>query len=125
MDEIAKALTLVAGVSVAVERVTEILKQIVPGLADEIKKENIENCRKAGLQVLAAVIGTIIAWQARLQLGSHGGPVVYGMIGLMSSGGSAFWNHALDAVRATKLTKEATAVEKTVIANKMKAAATV
>jgi hypothetical protein len=122
MDEIAKALTLVAGVSVAVERVTEILKQMIPGLAEE-RGDAGEKYRRAGLQILAGVVGTIIAWQGNLQLASHTGPAVYVLIGLMSSGGSAFWNHALDAVRATKLTKQAVAEEKTAVAKGMKAAA--
>jgi len=107
MDEIAKALTLVAGVSIAVERVTEILKQMIPGLADERSNPRIENLRRAGVQILACTVGTFIAWQGHLQLASHEGAVAYVLIGAMSSGGSAFWNHALDVVRATKLTKEA------------------
>jgi len=109
MDEIAKALTLVAGVSVAVERVTEILKQMIPFLADEKSNARMENLRRAGVQILACTVGTYIAWQGHLQLASHGGAVAYVLIGAMSSGGSAFWNHALDAVRATKLSKEAEA----------------
>jgi len=123
MDEIAKALTLVAGVSVAVERVTEILKQMIPGLATERTNEVAENWRRAELQILAGAVGTIIAWQSQLQLASHGGWVVYFLIGAMSSGGSAFWSHALDALRATKVTKEAEADEKMVVAKNLKAAA--
>jgi hypothetical protein len=123
MDEIARALTLVAGVSVAVERVTEILKQMIPGLAVERGNPASEGRRRALLQILAGFAGTVIAWQGQFQLASHSGPAMYVLIGAMSSGGSAFWNHALDAVRAAKQTQEAEACERTVVADKMKAAA--
>jgi hypothetical protein len=61
------------------------------------------------LQLLAAAVGTLIAWFGNLKLATHGGPSAWVLIGLMSSGGSAFWNHALDALRAMKVTQEATA----------------
>ncbi len=108
-QSMSSALTLVLAVSVAVERVTEILKQMFPGLATELANETSENRRRAALQLLAAAVGTVIAWFGGLQLGTHAGPSAWVLIGLMSSGGSAFWNHALDALRAMKVTQEATA----------------
>ena len=124
MDDIAKLITMLVAVSVAVERVTEILKQMIPMLADEIKEnKTAENWRKAALQILAGAIGTVIAWQGHLQLASHGGWSVYPLIGAMSSGGSSFWNHLLDAVRATKIEKQADAEEKSLQAAALKAAA--
>jgi hypothetical protein len=123
MDDISTILTMVAAVSVSVERVTEILKQMIPALAMDAKDEKAENRRRAALQILAGLIGTVIAWQGNLQLGSHGGWWAYAVIGAMSSGGSAFWNHALDALRATKITQEATADEKSLQADALKAAA--
>lgn len=118
MDQsISTALTLVIAVSVAVERVTEILKQMFPFLAKEQTDETKENWRRAALQVLAAIIGTVIAWTGNLSLGAHTGNATYVLIGLMSSGGSGFWNHALDAVRAMKVTQEATAKEAVAKAN--------
>jgi len=110
-QSIPSALTLVIAVSVAVERVTEILKQMFPVLAKEQIDETKEQWRRAALQMLAAVIGTVIAWFGNLSLGSHSGTSTYVLIGLMSSGGSGFLNHALDAVRALKVTQEATAKE--------------
>jgi len=106
-ESITSALTLVIAVSIAVERVTEILKQMVPLLGKEIKDPAAENRRRAALQVLAAAVGALIAWTGNLQLGSHlAGPPVWILIGLMASSGSGFWNHALDAVRAMKVTAE-------------------
>jgi hypothetical protein len=114
MDQsISTAVTLVLAVSVAVERVTEILKQMFPILATALANDTSENRRRAVLQLLAAAVGTVIAWFGDLQLGTHGGPSAWVLIGLMSSGGSAFWNHALDALRAMKVTQEATAAQAT------------
>ena len=123
MDGIASVIAMVVAVSVAVERVTEILKQVIPGLAQEKTDAKAENMRKALLQVLAGAVGTVIAWQGNLQLGPHAGWAVYPLIGAMSSGGSSFWNHVLDAVRATKIQKQAEADEKSLAAAGMKAAA--
>ena len=123
MDEIVKAFTLVAAVSVAVERVTEIVKQVIPGLAQEKTDKNAENHRRATLQVLAGVIGTVVAWQGQLQLASHTGWTVYALIGAVSSGGSAFWNNALDAIRAAKISKQSEATVKAVRAEEKVAAA--
>jgi hypothetical protein len=123
MDEIVKAFTLVVAVSVAVERVTEILKQMIPGLAQERTDKNAENRRRATLQILAGVIGTGVAWQGDLQLASHTGWTVYGLIGAMSSGGSAFWNNTLDAIRAAKISKQSEATVKEVRAEEKVAVA--
>ena len=119
MDQITATITLVVAVSVAVERVTEIIKQMFPVLANELTDEKTEGWRRAALQTLAAGIGTLIAWFGNLQLGSHGGWSAFVVIGLMSSGGSAFWNHSLDALRAMKIDKEAAASEKAAISKQM------
>jgi hypothetical protein len=123
MDEIAKAFTLVAAVSVAVERVTEIVKQMIPALAQEKTDKNAENRRRATLQILAGAIGTLVAWQGDLHLASHTGWTAYGLIGAMSSGGSAFWNNALDAIRAAKISKQSEAAVKEVRAEETVAVA--
>jgi hypothetical protein len=111
VDQISVALSVIVAVSIAVERVTEIIKQMVPTLADESSNPQVERLRRAALQVLAAAVGTVIAWQGSLQLGNQGGWGVWALIGLMSSGGSGIWNHTLDAVRAMKVNREAIAGE--------------
>lgn len=111
-ESVTSALTLIIAVSIAVERVTEILKQMVPPLGREITADaKRENWRRAALQMLAAGIGMGIAWMGNLSLGSHGGPSTFVIIGLMASGGSGFWNHALDAVRAMKVNAEKNAAK--------------
>jgi hypothetical protein len=112
MDSISTSITMIIAVSLAVERVTEILKQMVPWLATELTDEGKERRRRAALQLLAAAIGTLIAFVGNLKLGSQTGPGTDVLVGLMASGGSGFWNHALDAVRALKINTEAAATEK-------------
>ena len=107
MDQsITTAVTLVLAVSIAVERVTEILKQMFPLLSTTLANATSEGRRRAALQMLAAAVGTAIAAVGDLHIGTHGGRSAYVLIGLMASGGSGFWNHALDAVRAMKITQE-------------------
>ncbi len=65
------------------------------------------------------MIGTVIAAPGNLQLGSHSGASAYVLIDLMSSCGSSFWNHALDAMRAMKIDKEAEAYEKVALSREV------
>lgn len=122
MDQISTALSVIIAVSIAVERVTEIIKQMVPRLANEVSNPRVEHLRRAALQILAAAVGSVIAWQGGLQLGDQGGWGVYILIGLMSSGGSGLWNHTLDAVRAMKVNKEAAAGEQLALQRQTEAA---
>ncbi len=122
MDQISNALTVVIAVSVAVERVVEILKQMFPPLATEQSDPTKENLRRAALQLLAAVVGAVIAGYGGLQLGAmHTGVATDVLIGLMASGGSGFWNHALDAMRAMKVSKEAAANEQVALSRQVTA----
>jgi hypothetical protein len=102
--------------SVAVERVIEVLKGIVPWLAKE-RQGTSESWRQAFLQVLAAVVGAIVVAQAQSQIATILPALSAAQIGwrsdllfgLLASGGSGLWNHALDIVRALKITQEVTA----------------
>lgn len=97
-------------VSMAVERVVEIIKGIVPPLSKTWTGDK-EYWRFAILQILSTVTGAIVAYAAQSQIAGqvpmldfkdhvYIGCVV---IGLMASGGSAMWNHALDIVQAAKI----------------------
>jgi hypothetical protein len=99
---------LMAGISIAVERVVEIIKGAVPPLANPWPK--YDTVRGGILQLLAAASGTIIASQMPDQirsatpggLGAQLNWQVYAVIGLLSSGGSGAWNHILDILGALK-----------------------
>lgn len=97
-------------ISMAVERVVEILKGIIPPLASTWTGDK-EYFRFVILHILATVAGAGIAYGAHGQIADQV-PVLsfkdhpylgYAVIGLMSSGGSAMWNHALDIAQAMKI----------------------
>jgi hypothetical protein len=110
-----------AGLSIAVERVVEIIKGAIPVLARTWPKH--DEVRASILQFTAAAVGAIIASQMPDQIKSAlpanlAGDVhwpMYWVIGLMSSGGAGAWNHALDILGAVKSRQEYSA--ETVAAN--------
>jgi drug/metabolite transporter (DMT)-like permease len=114
IDHLPGVFGLFAAISVAVERVVELLKGFIPPLASSWTKH--ENFRRVMIQVISVVVGAIIASQIKGQLEStlHVSTVSWGvclLVGLMASGGSGLWNHALDIVRAVKVNKELVAAE--------------
>jgi hypothetical protein len=53
-------------------------------------------------------VGGVIAGMTDIQIPQHARHPYfsYAVVGLLSSGGSAFWNHALDLMQAAKVQKE-------------------
>jgi|SRR5581483_10701807 len=121
MDDLTGFFTSMIALSVGVERVVEMIKGIVPPLRADPDPATDKDGSKAArrrvvLQALAAMVGALAAYF----IGCHRflpkllpedlpfGPHVLGsaVLGLMSSGGSAFWNHLLDIVGAIKTTRE-------------------
>lgn len=102
--------------SVAVERVVEILKQfcgswpVLKYLFTPRATQKMENMRCACLYLLSGSIGGVIAVRggiaAQLLPNSHHPYLSDVVAGLLASGGSAFWNHALDLLQATKVSSE-------------------
>jgi hypothetical protein len=105
--------TLMGAISVATERVVEILKGMIPPLAKDLQG-NAEGFRRAIMQILAGVVGAVIAYFAQPEIASTMpslssdkiGWVGYAIVGLLASGGSGLWNHVLDIVQAMKVSKE-------------------
>jgi hypothetical protein len=124
VDKLSTFFTLMAAMSIAAERVVEIIKGIFPSLAATDPDANKERRRHMVLQFLAALAGIIVAAAAHVQVNSSLGnflnsdydawslpgmglmTVKYLIIGVMVSGGSAMWNHALDIVGALKTVEE-------------------
>jgi hypothetical protein len=109
-------ITLILGVSLAVERVIEILKGLIPPLAKAQPNIDWEYVRCAAMHLLAAGTGTLVAWAGQIDLfqkltGSPSHDLVAGYIvcGLLTAGGSAFWNHVLDILQAAKINSESNA----------------
>lgn len=124
MDKLTAFFTLMAALSIATERVVEIIKGIFPSLAATDPDAKKEKQRRMMLQVLAAFAGMAVAAVGHTQVSTALGGLLdpkgdiwafpniaemalkYGLVGVMASGGSAMWNHALDIVGALKTVQE-------------------
>jgi hypothetical protein len=101
--------------SVASERLVEIVKGLFPALNKENPDPTKEGWRRAGLQVMAVAAGIITAYLARPALPASLSPIwnsnlgIFGL-GLLASGGSGFWNSVLAYFLQLKELKKAEAV---------------
>lgn len=120
VDKLTAFFTLMAAMSIATERVIEILKGIFPSLAATDNDPKKEQRRHMILQMLAALAGMAVAAVGHTQVSNALGGLLnssgdmwslgnvgrmalkYGVVGVMVSGGSAMWNHALDIAGALK-----------------------
>lgn len=110
--DLTATVTLILALSVASERLVEIVKGVVPWLDKEW--DEYESFRRALLQVLAVVAGVLTAslsapyLPATLSDPSTGGISLVGL-GLLASGGSGFWNSVLTYMSSLKNLKKAEA----------------
>lgn len=119
VDQLATIVTLLIALSVATERVVEIIKSVIPRLDMADPDPKREGLRRAMLHLLAMVGGVAIA------TGSW--PIVSEVIGrksefphipttlalgLLASGGSGFWNSILSYVVSMKDLKRAESRER-------------
>jgi hypothetical protein len=107
-------LTQMIGLSVATERVTETAKQWIGSTPTSLQ----EAARKSGIvQLMAIASGILVVGVSGLNPISIPNFVPYSLrtpatwgcwfvTGFLVSGGSAFWNHLLDILKATKVEKE-------------------
>ncbi len=106
--DVTNVVTYVAGLSVATERITETITRVPwfsPKLSDLKETKQGENWRVIGTFALAAVVGGILCWQTPTDLlpeGLHGGIGLCVFFGVLASGGSGFWNNAVDSLREIK-----------------------
>jgi LPXTG-motif cell wall-anchored protein len=108
------AVTAIIALSVAAERVVEIVKGIVVWLDKEKESPKEEARRRATLQGLAAVAGilvSVLAWPVtKTLLPETGNPTsTIVAFGLLASGGAGFWNSILGYVMSVKALKSADA----------------
>ena len=106
-------LLAMVGLSVASERVTETVKQwVCPRLnpADPNGNTNVVQVIAIGSGILVTALSTLDPLNI-----THGAPFQWNkpvfwlswvVTGILVSGGSAFWNHLLDILQATKVQKE-------------------
>jgi hypothetical protein len=109
--KLATIVGLLVGLSVASERLVEIVKNLTPVLRDEKPTERGEGRRQAALQILAVAAGILTAYLARPVIPDGVFPITDRYtatlaLGLLASGGSGFWNSVLTYVLNLKdLTK--------------------
>jgi len=106
--------TLVAvlvALSVASERLAEIIKGVIPGLNNENPNPTREGYRKAAIQSLAVICGLVTVLLARPALKNMlpdpwNNTGTFLALGFLTSGGSGFWNGILGYVRNVKEIKK-------------------
>ena len=113
MTKLAAIVGLLVALSVASERLVEIVKGIVPSLTGKSEDKNKEGWRRAFNQLLAVGAGIATAFLARPVIPLEALPatntVAIIALGLLASGGSGFWNAVLTYVMQLKDIQEAAA----------------
>lgn len=119
-------ITLMLAVSIAAERMVEVLKGWFSGkgIFNPSMNPAVEGRRCAWVHCLAGICGVVVAAVGHVDLfaifnagwphSTSIGKATYwaaswATTGLLASGGSAFWNHALDLLKATKIQNEQSA----------------
>jgi len=106
-NDIQAIVGLLLAVSIASERLVEIVKGFIPWLNQANVDPVHEGFRKSALQLLAVVSGIVTAYLSSPVLaqslsGISDRRIVIVSIGLLASGGSAFWNAILSYLLQVK-----------------------
>ncbi len=112
MENLSIIVALLVALSVASERLVEIIKGLIPSLDKENTDPIKEGRRKSCLQLLAVIAGIVTTLLAS--------PAIEGVIpnldwisiialGLLASGGSGFWNSVTTYVNKAKDIKKSQA----------------
>ncbi|MGB6134406.1 MAG: hypothetical protein WCC14_08940 [Acidobacteriaceae bacterium] len=107
---------VMVALSVAVERVVEIFKSmcgslpVIRLLFTPSATRWKENLRCGCLYLLSAAVGGVIAWNTHIPIIAGRPRASATLAALLASGGSSFWNQALDIIQAAKIQKEQVAV---------------
>jgi hypothetical protein len=94
--DLASLVGLILALSIASERLVEIVKGALPFLNTENTNKTKEGWRQAGLHLLAVVAGVVTAYMASDYIPKESSTPVKDLgvvgLGLLASGGSSFWN---------------------------------
>jgi O-antigen/teichoic acid export membrane protein len=116
ITKLSTIVALILALSVASERLVEIIKGLLPFLNQENSDPTKEGWRRAALQFLAVAAGIITAVLARpaipADISAATNPLSILALGLLASGGSGFWNSVLTYVLRIKDIKELDVKEK-------------
>ena len=124
LTNLSSIVTLLIALSVASERLVEIVKGFVLKLNKENPDPAQEGRRKAVLQILAVISGLFTAWLtkdiAAIKAITPDTALAWIPLGLLASGGSGFWNSIQTYVAKAKDVKKAEAESKKVDAETKK-----
>lgn len=100
-------ITMIIALSVASERLVEIVKGVWPWLDQQRPNRTSEARRKAAVQLLAVVAGivvTALTWNLVGAVIAPGKAPFWSVVavGLLASGGSGFWHTILGLVTSTR-----------------------
>jgi membrane glycosyltransferase len=116
MEKLTAVVSLLVALSVAAERLVEIVKGMIPRLNLEHADPKTEAWRRCCLQLMAILAGIVTVYLSRraIPAGLVNLDDVAGVfaLGLLASGGSGFWNSILTYVAKVKEVKEAEVVVK-------------
>ncbi len=129
IDNLLAFISTLAALSLATERIVEIIKGYIPALGQKeviLKKEEAteedlkglkerkekESKRKANIQILTVICGIITASLAQKAIGGVAGLEKFSgipgiiLLGFLTSGGSSLWNSILEYVIEVKNIKK-------------------
>ena len=99
IDKLIALVGLILALSIASERLVEIIKGYVPKLNMAATDEKAEGRRQATLQFMAVLAGIVTSWLSRAYIPKEVSDATHGWavlgLGLLASGGSGFWNSIL------------------------------
>jgi hypothetical protein len=130
MTSLTTFITIAIALSVAAERVVEIVKGLLPNFwlfqsgatpTSEYRRVALIHCFSGICGGAAAALSKIdlLTYLQSPSIGSTAPPAPEGLLhatgafviaGLLTSAGSAFWNHVFDIVKATKVQQESAAI---------------
>jgi hypothetical protein len=124
IDYLTTLLTVVLAVSLAGERLVTYVKTMIPWLAEEQKTEakEVDLTRDRNRRVIVLLLALAASWLAasflveeawtvaalwgKVPIASSNATIPVPLLGLLASGGSAFWNNILGFTKAAKDTKQ-------------------
>jgi hypothetical protein len=126
LNNVSSIVALLGALSVASERLVEIIKGFIPFLNKENPDAKLEGYRQATLHVLAVIAGLVTAYLASttdaIKSVMPDAGLAWIVLGLLASGGSGFWNSIQTYVNKAKDVKTAEAEGKKIDTQAKKAA---
>jgi hypothetical protein len=111
VDDLTALIGVIISLSVASERLVEIIKGFIPFLDRKADTDQKEGIRRSLIQILAVGSGVLTAFMAKdflpMEIANSAGNWNIIGLGLLTSGGSGFWNSILTYVTKVKDIKSA------------------